>query len=84
MEIVPGNPFYLYIVNLSAKPVNLPKLVLVATAPNIHTFMVHGRGDEALGLESNVQNTRQSIKNKDQKSINAVHSNLMEHPIKTS
>lgn len=46
MEIFPGKPFFLYVANLSGKPVHLPKHMIVAYASNSPKCIVHFRGTE--------------------------------------
>lgn len=46
MDILPGKPFYVYVVNMTAKPVDLPKLMIVACALNSPTCIIHVRDYE--------------------------------------
>lgn len=43
MDILAGKPFYVFIPNLTAKPVDLPKLMIVASASNARSSIVHAR-----------------------------------------
>lgn len=45
-DILPGNPFYVYILNLTAKPVNLSKLMIVADASSSPTCIIHAKDNE--------------------------------------
>lgn len=46
MHILPGKPFYLYITNLKAKQTNLPNDLIVPSASNAPTCIIHAQDDE--------------------------------------
>lgn len=46
MDIVPGKPFYVFILNTTANPVNLPNCMTVAYASSSPACMTHPRDDE--------------------------------------
>lgn len=41
MNILTGKLFYAFITNMTAKPVNLPKFMIVQSAPNDPTSTIH-------------------------------------------
>lgn len=46
MDIQPGKPLYVYIVNMKAERVNLPKFMKVAYASTAPTCIIHASDDE--------------------------------------
>lgn len=46
MNILPGNLFHVYNVNLTARSIGLPKFMIVVYAPSASTWIIHVRGDE--------------------------------------
>lgn len=46
METLPGVPFYWYIENLSAKPVSLPKHMIVEQATSNLPHVMHAQSDK--------------------------------------
>lgn len=45
MDILSSKPFYVYMANLTAKPVNFPKFMTVASASNVPSCIIH-TGDD--------------------------------------
>lgn len=46
MNNLPGKPFYVCIANLTAKPANIPKVMIVSSAWNAPIFITYTRDDE--------------------------------------
>lgn len=53
MNILHGKPFYIYIANLIANPLNEPKFRVVVTESNFPTCIIHARDDESHMLKGN-------------------------------
>lgn len=45
-DILSWKPFYVYIVNMKAEPVNLPRFMIVAYASSASTYTIQARDDE--------------------------------------
>lgn len=60
MDILPGKPVYVYIANLTAKSVNLPKCMIVATAYNAPQCIIIANDDESCTMENEGQASMQS------------------------
>lgn len=61
MNILLGVPFYIYIANMSAKSVLLPKHMMVASATNVATCTVHVQSDRSgTRAEGRLDNTAQA------------------------
>lgn len=77
MYILPGKQFYVYIDNLTAKRVNLPKFMIVTSASCASSCIIHELNDEQCMMESGVQASKQRDSTS---SVHAVHDKPPERP----
>lgn len=72
MGILPVKPFYVYIENLTARPGNLPNLMIVSYAFSAPTLTVHAKDDKLFMLTYMGRVLTQSDKSNSDRTINAV------------
>lgn len=77
--ILQGNPFYLYIANLTAKPAKVPKFVIVRCVPIGPTGIIHAREDTPCMMEDEGPTPKQSDIFKSHPTTNAVRHSPPEH-----
>lgn len=78
MDVLPGKPIYIHILNMRAKPENLPKFVIVTCASNAPTFMIHLKDAKPHMLTDECPITTQCDKLNFYPNINAVRYELPE------
>lgn len=76
MHILPGKLFYLYIANLTAKPVGLLRFMISASAFNTISCIIQARYDERCTTENRGQASTQCYSSS---SVHAVHYKPQEH-----
>lgn len=76
MELLPENPSFVYITNLTTKPVNFPEFMIVAISSNAPTCRVHLSEDGQPRVHSKEENTTHSKKNDNEHSIKDAHYKL--------
>lgn len=68
-----GKMCYVYILNLMAKPSNLPKCIMDANASNAPSCNIHARDNALSRMGPESQKNTLSAKQEDKRLISAVH-----------